>query len=68
MFVEKVISGFIEDNIRLKPGFSLYLGMRYYWQNYFHDEPHNFAPRVGFAYAPTAGGNAHPQTIILDGD
>jgi hypothetical protein len=62
-FLEKVISGFIEDNIRLKPNFSLYLGVRYYWQNYFHDEPHNFAPRLSFAYAPTAGG----KTVIRGG-
>jgi len=54
VFLEKVISGFVEDNIRLKPNFSLYVGVRYYWQNYFHDVPHNFAPRLSFAYAPTA--------------
>lgn len=54
VFLEKVISGFFEDNIRLKPGLSLYLGVRYYWQNYFHDDPNNFAPRFGFAYAPKA--------------
>jgi len=56
VFLEKVISGFIEDNIRLKPNLSVYLGMRYYWQNYFHDDPNNFAPRLGFAYAPRKNG------------
>jgi hypothetical protein len=63
VFLEKVINGFVEDDIRLKANLSLYLGMRYYWQNYFHDEPHNFAPRIGFAYAPTAGG----KTVIRSG-
>jgi hypothetical protein len=63
VFVEKVISGFFEDNIRLKPTFSLYLGVRYYFQTYFHDEPHNFAPRLGFAYAPTA----NSTTVIRGG-
>ena len=63
VFLEKVISGFIEDNIRLKPNFSLYLGMRYYWQNYFHDEPNNFAPRWGFAYAPSK----NSKTVIRGG-
>src|SRR5258708_4430931 len=62
-FLEKVVSGFIEDNIRLKPNFSLYVGVRYYWQNYFHDDPNNFAPRVSFAYAPAANG----KTIIRGG-
>lgn len=51
VFLEKVLCGFVEDNIRVKPNFSLYLGLRYYWQNYFHDDPNNFAPRVSFAYA-----------------
>ncbi len=62
-FLEKVISGFVEDNIRLKPNFSLYLGVRSYWQNYFHDVPHNFAPRASFAYAPTA----NSKTVIRGG-
>jgi len=53
VFLERVVSGFIEDTIRLKPNFSLSLGLRYYWQNYFHDDPNNLAPRIGFAWAPT---------------
>jgi Carboxypeptidase regulatory-like domain len=63
VFLERVISGFVEDNVRLKPNFSVYLGVRYYFQNFFHDDPNNFAPRVGFAYAPRAGG----KTIIRGG-
>jgi hypothetical protein len=51
-FLEKILCGFVEDNIRVRPNLSLYLGVRYYWQNYFHDDPDNFAPRVSFAYAP----------------
>lgn len=53
VFLEKVLSGFIEDTIRLRPNFSVSVGLRYYWQNYFHNDLNNFAPRFGFAYAPT---------------
>ena len=52
VFVEKVVSGFIEDSIRVSPGFSVTAGLRYYHQNYFHDDPDNFAPRLSFAWAP----------------
>lgn len=62
-FLERVLCGFVEDDIRLRPNFSLYLGMRYYWQNYFHDDPNNFAPRVGFAYAPSR----NSKTVIRGG-
>ena len=54
--LEKVISGFIEDTIRVSPRLSLSAGLRYYHQNYFHDVPDNFAPRLSFAFAPTAKG------------
>ncbi len=63
VFLERVICAFVEDNIRLAPNFSLYLGVRYYSQNYFHDVPTDFAPRVGFAYAPTA----NSKTVIRGG-
>ncbi len=52
-FLERVICAFVEDNIRVRSNFSVYLGVRYYFQNYFHDDPDNFAPRVSFAYAPS---------------
>jgi hypothetical protein len=63
VFLEKVLSGFIEDNIRLRPNLSVSVGMRYYWQNYFHDDPNNFAPRFGFAFAP----GQHGKTVIRGG-
>ena len=53
VFLEKVVAGFVEDNIRLRPNFSFSAGVRYYFQNYFHDDPDNFAPRFGFAWAPS---------------
>src|SRR5579863_8768625 len=62
-FLERVFCAFIEDSFRLKPNFSLYLGVRYYFQNYFHDKPHNFAPRFSFAYAPAA----NSKTVIRGG-
>jgi hypothetical protein len=63
VFLEKVLSGFVEDTVRLKPNFSVSVGLRYYWQNYFHDDPNNFAPRFGFAFAPSK----NSKTVIRGG-
>ena len=63
VFWERVVSGFIEDNVRLKPNLSVTFGVRYYFQNYFNDDVNNFAPRFAFAYAPTPKG----KTIFRGG-
>ena len=63
VFFEKVLGPFIEDTIRARPGLSLSVGLRYYWQNYFNDDLNNFAPRLGFAWAPKPQG----KTIIRGG-
>jgi hypothetical protein len=51
-FLEKTFAGIFEDNIRVSPRLSVALGVRYYYQNYFHDIAHNLAPRLSFAFAP----------------
>ena len=53
-FLEKTVAGIFEYTTRLKPNLSVSVGVRYYWQNYFHDVPWNFGPRFSFAYAPSA--------------
>lgn len=63
VFWERVVAGFIEDSIRLKPNFSVTLGVRYYYQNYFNNDVNNFAPRFAFAYAPSRQG----KTILRGG-
>src|SRR5262245_4852499 len=50
-FLEKVVGLFARDEIRVSGNLTLDLGLRYDWQNYFHDGD-NFAPRFSFAYAP----------------
>ena len=50
-FLEKIVGGFVQDDIRLRPNLSVDVGLRYDWQGYFHDT-NNFAPRASFAYAP----------------
>src|SRR5207248_8247569 len=61
-FLEKVVGLFAQDEIRVRPNLSLDIGLRYDWQNYFHDDD-NFAPRASFAYAPGESG----KTVDLVG-
>ena len=51
VFLEKVLGGFVQDEFRLLPNLQISMGVRYDWQNYFHDD-NNFSPRVSIAYAP----------------
>jgi hypothetical protein len=50
-FLEKQVGTYIKDDWQVRPGLSLGYGLRYDWQNYFHDT-NNLAPRVSIAFAP----------------
>jgi outer membrane receptor protein involved in Fe transport len=45
IFWEKVLAGFVLDDIRLRPNLTVSLAARYDWQNYFHDK-NNVSPRI----------------------
>ena len=49
--LEKQVGIYVKDDWQLGPALSLNYGLRYDWQNYFHDN-NNFAPRFSVAYAP----------------
>jgi hypothetical protein len=62
VFLEKQIGLFVQDEYHPRKNVMLSFGLRYDWQNYFHDH-NNFAPRLSFAYAP---GNTQ-KTVIRGG-
>jgi hypothetical protein len=57
---------FFQDDWRVRPNLTLSLGLRYEGQTNMHDWS-DFAPRLGFAWAP--GGNSHNngKTVIRGG-
>jgi outer membrane receptor protein involved in Fe transport len=62
VFLEKVFGGFAQDEIRVRPNLTVVVGVRYDWQNYFHDN-NNISPRGSIAFAPTGSG----RTVIRTG-
>lgn len=62
-FLERTVAGILEDTVRVSPRLQVAAGVRYYWQNYFHDIAHDLAPRFSFAFAPAE----HGDTVIRGG-
>jgi Carboxypeptidase regulatory-like domain len=53
-FAQREYYTFVQDEVQVRPSFSLSLGLRYEWQSNV-DYRKNLAPRVAFAYAPGRG-------------
>src|ERR1019366_101378 len=50
VFLEKQVGVYVKDDWQARKGLSVSLGLRYDWQNYFHDDD-NLSPRASFAWA-----------------
>jgi hypothetical protein len=57
---------FVQDDWRINQQFTLSLGLRYESQTNISSN-FNLAPRIGFAYAPGAGGQGRPKTVFRGG-
>jgi len=60
------LGAFIQDDWRVRPNFTLSLGFRYETQTNIHDNK-DFAPRLGFAWAPGGRGGRSAKTVIRGG-
>jgi Carboxypeptidase regulatory-like domain len=61
------VGAFLGDDWRVKPNLTLSLGLRFETQTDIHDW-HDWAPRVGFAWAPgQSKNNPRPSTVFRGG-
>ncbi len=60
------LGAFVQDDWRIFPNFTLNAGLRYETQNNIHDHM-DWAPRIGFAWAPGARGKSQSKTVIRGG-
>jgi hypothetical protein len=60
------IGTYVGDDWRLKPNLTLSLGLRYETQTNIHDY-RDWAPRIGFAWAPGQGKNNPRPKLVLRG-
>jgi len=60
------LTGFAGDEWKLRPNFTVNLGFRYEWQTNISDKK-DFAPRIGFAWAPGAAAHKPGKTVIRGG-
>jgi hypothetical protein len=60
------VSGFIQDEWRWRPNFTITAGLRYETQTNINS-PLNFAPRVFFAWAPDGSAKRQAKTVIRGG-
>ncbi len=61
------VGAYVGDDWRVRPNFTLSLGLRYEMQTNINDT-HDFAPRIGFAWAPGSKQmSLHPKFVLRGG-
>ncbi len=60
------LGAFVQDDWRIRPNFTLNAGLRYETQNNIRDHM-DWAPRLGFAWAPGAKGKTASKTVLRGG-